>query len=178
MHERGASDRPDVRRADFGRRSLRGVHVGTVNRLSRARSAARQGFVTADGENSISERRFSRTQAVDQERAHGMARKQGDRQALGFGGSTATATPTAVSDDREGGEVQTRATYRFLLMRGLNPTEAANLTAYLCGIEVDGSHWSIGEVNRLLFLRRLARSGRWSASEDAASRQDGPAQAA
>jgi hypothetical protein len=154
-----------------------GVHVETVNRLSRARSAARQGFTMADGENSISERRSSRTQAVDQERAHGMARKQGDRQALGFGGSTATATPTAVSDDREG-EVQTRATYRFLLMRGLNPTEAANLTAYLCGIDVDGSHWSIGEVNRLLFLRRLARSGRWSASEDAASQQDRPAAAA
>jgi hypothetical protein len=154
------------------------VHVGTVNRLSRARSAARQGFATAATENSISERRLSRTQAVDQERAHGMARKQGDRQALGFGGSTATATPTAVPDDREGGEVRTRATYRFLLMRGLNATEAANLTAYLCGIDVDGSHWSIGEVNRLLFLRRLARSGRWSASEDAASLQDRPAEAA
>jgi len=138
--------------------------------------------MTAAGENSISERRLSRTQAVDQERAHGMARKRGDRQALGFGGSTATATPAAVSDDREGGEVQTWATYRFLLMRGLNPTEAANLTAYLCGIDVDGSHWSIGEVNRLLFLRRLARSGRWETAKDTAkdtaSRQDRPAAAA
>ncbi len=132
MHEPGASDRPGVHRADFGRKSLPGVHV--------------------DGQPIVT--------------------------ALGFGVSTATATPTAVSDDREGGEVQTRATYRFLLMRGLNPTEAANLTAYLCGIDVEGSHWSIGEVNRLLFLRRLARSGRWSGSEDAASRQDRPAQAA
>jgi hypothetical protein len=107
-----------------------------------------------------------------------MARKQGDRQALGFGGSTATVTPSAVSADRGAGEVQTRATYRFLLMRGLDPAEAANLTAYLCGIGVEGSHWSIGEVNRLLFLRRLARSGRWDTAKDTASPQDRPAQAA
>jgi hypothetical protein len=72
----------------------------------------------------------------------------------------ATATVEAGAPD-----LQTRATYRMLLLRGLAPTEAANLTAYLCGIAVGGTHWSIGEVNRVLFLRRLARAGRWGSDD-------------
>jgi hypothetical protein len=85
---------------------------------------------------------------------------------------------TASPEDRRATEVQTRSTYRLLLMRGLDPADAANLTAYLCGISVGGTHWTIGEINRLLFLRRLARSGRWAAGEDAASHEDRPARAA
>jgi hypothetical protein len=53
-----------------------------------------------------------------------------------------------------------RATYRQLAMRGLTPAEAGNLTAYLNGIGPVGSGWTVGQIERLLFLRHLARSGR------------------
>jgi hypothetical protein len=56
---------------------------------------------------------------------------------------------------------QTRATYRMLIFRGLAPTEAANLTAFMCGIPVADQSWSLPEVNRLLFLRELNRTGRF-----------------
>ena len=81
-------------------------------------------------------------------------------------GSHQAATATV---EAGGPDLQTRATYRMLLARGLAPTEAANLTAYLCGIAVGGTHWSIGEVNRVLFLRRLARTGRWGCGGAASS---------
>jgi hypothetical protein len=55
----------------------------------------------------------------------------------------------------------TRATYRNLLLRGLAPEEAANLTAYLCGIQVGSQPWKLDEVNRLLFLRELQAAGRF-----------------
>jgi hypothetical protein len=106
-----------------------------------------------------------------------MARQQGDRQSRSFAGSTATATRTATLELCGPAEIPTRATYRLLLMRGLDAAEAANLTAYLCGIDVNGTPWSIGEVNRLLFLRSLARSGRWDAGNAATPPQDWPAAA-
>ncbi len=59
------------------------------------------------------------------------------------------------------GELATRATYRALLVRGFTPGEAANLTAYLAGIEVGhGRPWRLADVDRLLFLRELCRTGR------------------
>ena len=55
----------------------------------------------------------------------------------------------------------TGATYRALLVRGFAPGEAANLTAWLAGIVVGpGRAWRIAEVDRLLFLRELCRTGR------------------
>jgi hypothetical protein len=57
--------------------------------------------------------------------------------------------------------LHTRSTYRLLVMRGLAPIEAANLTAYLSGIHVTGQGWKLSEVNQLLFLRELQRSGRF-----------------
>ena len=57
----------------------------------------------------------------------------------------------------------TLATYRHLLLKGLTPDESANLTAFLCGIPVGELRWKLIEVNRLLFLRRLAQSGSWGA---------------
>ena len=54
----------------------------------------------------------------------------------------------------------TRETYRGLLLRGLTPGEAGNLTAFLSGIAVDhGRPWRLADVDRLLFLRELCRSG-------------------
>lgn len=106
-----------------------------------------------------------------------MARQQGNRQGRSFRAATITAARTATIEDGGAGEVRTRATYRLLLMRGLDPAAAANLTAYLCGIDTSETSWSIGEINRLLFLRSLARSGHWADGEGAPSQQDWPAAA-
>jgi hypothetical protein len=59
----------------------------------------------------------------------------------------------------------TRSTYRLLLLRGLAPEEAANLTAFLCGIPIDQVRWSLRQVNQLLFLREMARTGRFGAMD-------------
>ncbi|HEV7810965.1 MAG TPA: hypothetical protein VGO64_10215 [Candidatus Limnocylindrales bacterium] len=44
-------------------------------------------------------------------------------------------------------------------MRGLAPDEAANLTAYLAGIAVGDTHWTLTQINQLLFLREMNRAG-------------------
>ena len=62
-------------------------------------------------------------------------------------------------------QLVTRSTYRLLLMKGLAPDEAANLTAYLCGIPVAEADWSLRQVNQLLFLRQLALTGRFGAHD-------------
>jgi hypothetical protein len=60
----------------------------------------------------------------------------------------------------------TRATYRALLLRGFTTGEAANLTAYLSGIEVGpGRPWRLADIDRLLFLRELCRTGRLGADD-------------
>lgn len=59
----------------------------------------------------------------------------------------------------------TGQTYRLLMMRGLAPDEAATLTAFLCGIPIAQVHWSIRQVNQLLFLRELARTGRFGSRD-------------
>jgi hypothetical protein len=84
--------------------------------------------------------------------------------AVESGSSTSTASrPTATQPNPAPthGDPATRATFRLLLLRGLAPDEAANLTAYLCGLPVRDARWTLGEINRLLFLRELSRSGRW-----------------
>jgi hypothetical protein len=73
---------------------------------------------------------------------------------LGRGG-----TPTPPGEPAH--ESETRALYRALLLRGLRPNEAANLTAFLYGIHVGDHHWKLAEVNQLLFLRELQASGRF-----------------
>ncbi len=93
--------------------------------------------------------------------------------AAGSGSSTSTARkPTRTGRSRlpANHDPATRATYRLLLLRGLGPDEAANLTAYLCGLPVREAHWSLGEINRLLFLRELARSGRWGLDDGRSGR--------
>ena len=62
---------------------------------------------------------------------------------------------------------QTRATYRLLLLKGLAPDEAANLTAWLSGIHVGSQRWRLVEVNRLLFLRQLNHGGRFGSDDGA-----------
>jgi hypothetical protein len=54
---------------------------------------------------------------------------------------------------------------RLLTLRGLEPSEAANLTAYLCGLPVAECRWELREINDLLFLRELNRTGRFGAED-------------
>ncbi len=69
--------------------------------------------------------------------------------------------PDPSARPRAGDPLVTRTTFRLLLQRGLAPAEAADLTAFMCGIPVGEVHWSLQQVNRLLFLRELDRSGRF-----------------
>ena len=71
---------------------------------------------------------------------------------------SATVT-TTVSEPAPNPELHTRAIYRNLLLRGLAPDEAANLTAYMAGIAVGATHWTLGQINQLLFLREINRNG-------------------
>ena len=72
-----------------------------------------------------------------------------------------TAVTSSPASPESTSELPTRATYRNLIMRGLAPDEAANLTAYLAGIGVSGSKWTLRQINQLLFLRQMHRSGRF-----------------
>jgi hypothetical protein len=84
--------------------------------------------------------------------------------AAGSGSATATMTPSPSSDSTA--ELPTRATYRNLILRGLAPDEAANLTAYLNGIAVGEAHWTLRQINQLLFLREMTRSGHFAGAID------------
>lgn len=55
----------------------------------------------------------------------------------------------------------TRVTYRTLILKGMAPDEAANLTAYLAGIPIGDSTWTLKQINQLLFLRQMQQTGRF-----------------
>jgi len=63
-------------------------------------------------------------------------------------------------------ELATRSTYRNLIIRGLAPDEAANLTAWMAGINVGQANWTLRQVNQLLFLRQMNRSGHFAETVD------------
>ena len=75
---------------------------------------------------------------------------------------SATVTTTRASSPVSTPELTTRATYRNLILRGLAPDEAANLTAFLAGITVGDAHWTLRQINQLLFLRAMNRSGQFT----------------
>ncbi len=77
---------------------------------------------------------------------------------------SATAISTVSPSQESSKALVTRATYRNLLSRGLAPDEAANLTAYLAGIQVGESHWTLRQINQLLFLREMNRTGHFEGS--------------
>lgn len=87
------------------------------------------------------------------------------------GAATRTITPTRTASQASPGipdettQLVTRSTYRMLVSRGLAPDEAANLTAFMCGIPIDEVRWSIRQVNQLLFLRELAKTGRFGPTD-------------
>jgi hypothetical protein len=77
------------------------------------------------------------------------------------GSGSVIATSIAPEPISQPSTPATRSTYRNLLMKGLAPDEAANLTAFLCGLPVADQNWTLRQVNELLFLRELRRSGRF-----------------
>jgi hypothetical protein len=60
-----------------------------------------------------------------------------------------------------------RSTYRELVSRGLEASEAANLTAFINGLAVVGQPWKINELSHVLFLRELCRLGRFGETDGA-----------
>jgi hypothetical protein len=54
-------------------------------------------------------------------------------------------------------EASLKSTYRALLARGLDPGEAANLTAFLHGLASDGFHWTLPEIESIV-RRRLEQA--------------------
>jgi hypothetical protein len=62
-------------------------------------------------------------------------------------------------------DVPTHKTARQLTLLGLEVSEAANLTAYLCGIAAGDRSWKLAEINRLLFLRDLVRRGKFGRTD-------------
>ncbi len=49
--------------------------------------------------------------------------------------------------------------YGQLVSLGLDPGEAAQLTAYLNGLRASRGPWTLTQVNTMLFLRHLYRAG-------------------
>ena len=71
-----------------------------------------------------------------------------------------TAAARAALDDPPVPVRPARATYRRLRIGGWTEGEAGNLTAHLTGLAVARSGWKVEEIERLLFVRELARTGR------------------
>jgi hypothetical protein len=78
---------------------------------------------------------------------------------------SATATSTTELQPETQGSLATRSTYRHLLLKGMAPEEAANLTAYLAGIPIGEAHWTLKQINQLLFLRQMRQTGRFDSTD-------------
>ena len=50
-------------------------------------------------------------------------------------------------------------------MKGMTPAEAASLTAFICGLPTADLHWSLKQLNQLLFLRRMQQTGRFGGTD-------------
>jgi hypothetical protein len=66
------------------------------------------------------------------------------------------------------------ATYSDLGARGLAPTEAGNLTAYLRGLRPVDQGWTVAEIDRLLFMRYLVDRGRFAAPNAGRAKDGAP----
>lgn len=71
------------------------------------------------------------------------------------------STPTAGTSRRPS------AAYRQLVMRGLTPSEAGNVTAMMRGIPIGATPWTLREINHLLFLRAMRDAGRFGVDDGA-----------
>jgi hypothetical protein len=59
------------------------------------------------------------------------------------------------------------AAYRQLIMRGLAPGEAANVTAIMTGLPLGDTAWTVHEISHALFLRTLREGGRFGPDDGA-----------
>ena len=117
-------------------------------------------------------------QAQRGSRGHGRSSRPGSSLPRGEAASTAGPSglaPTRTSPKRKAQTAgapapATRPVYRLLLMKGLTPTEAANLTAFICGLSTTDPRWSIKQVNQLLFLRSMQQAGRFGGTDGAKKR--------
>jgi hypothetical protein len=50
-------------------------------------------------------------------------------------------------------------------MKGMTPDEAANLTAFLYGLPTADLHWTLPQLNQLLFLRQMRQTGRFGGTD-------------
>jgi len=76
--------------------------------------------------------------------------------------STPPATPLATTPPATPPPM---AVWRLLQMKGMTPDEAANLTAFLYGLPTADLRWTIPQLNQLLFLRQMRKSGRFGCTE-------------
>jgi hypothetical protein len=74
---------------------------------------------------------------------------------------TATASTTQAAPAAPAQTPPPRAVWRLLQMKGMSPDEAANLTAFLYGLPTADLHWSLPQLNKLLFLRSMRQNGRF-----------------
>jgi hypothetical protein len=61
--------------------------------------------------------------------------------------------------------VQTREAHRLLVAGGFDDADAAMLIGYVVGLPECDSRWSLGQINRLLFLRDLYSNKEWGKVE-------------
>ena len=110
--------------------------------------------------------RGSRERGVTPRRASS-AQSGGAVSTVGRGSAATTRRRSATSTQTspETTRLLTRSTYRNLVSRGLAPDEAATLTAFMCGIPIAEVRWSLRQVNQLLFLREMARTGRFGPAD-------------
>jgi hypothetical protein len=85
------------------------------------------------------------------------------------------ADHTPKADHTPMADFPARSIYRALLVRGLEPAEAANLTAYLAGLPSRGVHWTIPEVEAIVRRRSRQLEAAAKAATDPAD-QGGPVQ--
>src|SRR6266508_4523046 len=75
--------------------------------------------------------------------------------------TTSTTSPSQAATPPVAPTPTPRAVSRLLQMKGMTPDEAANLTAFLYGLPTADLRWTVPELNQLLFLRDIRKSGRF-----------------
>jgi hypothetical protein len=61
--------------------------------------------------------------------------------------------------------LQIREAHRVLVAGGFDEGDAAALIGYVVGLAESDSRWSLGQINRLLFLRDLYSNEDWGKVE-------------
>ena len=77
----------------------------------------------------------------------------------------AKSTGSPVAHDATARHFDTQVAYRQLISSGITSPEAAGLISYVVGLAPCESHWSLDEVDLLLFLRDLYRHTNWGKAE-------------